>query len=93
MTDTPDPEDAVVLRLSGDEAAVLFELLSRWSSARSLGPPAECFESSAECAVLHSVLGELERQLVEPFEGNYDRIVGEARERLASRWDYPTLGG
>jgi hypothetical protein len=91
MTGAPDPEDVAVIRLDGDEAVVLFELLSRWSDAKGRATPSsECFESTAECAVLNSVLTDLERQLVAPFKSSYDDELREARTRLASRWDYFT---
>lgn len=94
MTDTPETEDVAVVHLSSDEAVVLFELLSRWSSADEGPAPAkDCFESTAECAVLHSVLADLERQLGAPFKTDYEEIVKEARQRLAPGWTYPTLSG
>lgn len=93
MTDAPDLED-VAVRLNSDEAIVLFELLSRWSNAKGgATPSSECFESTAECAVLNSILAELERQLVAPFESNYEDTVRDARTRLAPEWDYSTLSG
>ncbi|EJT06811.1 hypothetical protein [Rhizobium sp. CCGE 510] len=82
------------IRLDPDEALVLFELLSRWSEDNNAPTPdASCFETTAECAVLHRLLAELEKQLVAPFQTDYRDAVDIARSRLASAWEYPTLRG
>jgi hypothetical protein len=95
MPDASVPQpNAADIHLSPDEAVVLFELLARWCYPKAAQTPGSaCFESTAECAVLHGVLADLERQLVAPFRGDYDRIVKEARSRLAGRWDGSTLQG
>ncbi len=94
MTDTPDAERVALIRLSSDQAIVFFDLLTRWSDAKEGSTPSrECFESTAECAVLNNVRAGLERQLVAPFKNSYDDVVRDARSRLALRWDYPTLRG
>lgn len=94
MTDSRSEADEAIVRLTSDEAVILFELLSRWFSPKEgPTPPAECFESTAECAALSTVLGALESQLAAPFDTHYGAILDDARERLASRWDYPTLSG
>jgi hypothetical protein len=91
----PDPEDAATVRLTPDEAVVLFELLSRWSDEEGAGhtPGPSCFESTAEAAVLNSLLCELERQLVAPFKAEYPRVLEAARDRLAGSWSRATLRG
>ncbi|WP_294124090.1 hypothetical protein [Sphingomonas sp.] len=92
MTDTPAPEDGAEIRLTPDEAIVLFDLLSRWSGSGDDDTPKDtCFENTAECAVLHGLLGELEKQLVAPFKPNYGEMVDAARGRLAGNWDGATL--
>ncbi|KAA6487780.1 hypothetical protein G6K93_23630 [Agrobacterium rhizogenes] len=97
MTNTSDPHhDDAEIHLSADEAIVLFELLSRWCGSKAIHTPtpdSKCFESTAECAVLHGVLASLEKQLVAPFKEDYHQIVKEARRRLVDLWDYPTLKG
>jgi EAL domain-containing protein (putative c-di-GMP-specific phosphodiesterase class I) len=88
MTGAPDPKNVAVIRLDNDEAVVLFELLSRWSDAEGRATPSsECIASTAESAVLNSVLADLERQLVAPFKSSYEDDLREARTRLALRWD------
>lgn len=89
----PETDDAAAIRLDANEALVLFALLSRWSEAGSHSPDRLCFESTAECAVLHGLLTELEKQLVAPFTPEYRKILADARNALAERWDYPTLNG
>lgn len=74
------------IRIDGDEALVLFELLSRWSQDESATKPAaSCFASPAEVAALLGILAQLERELVEPFQANYDVLLASARERLVSK--------
>lgn len=95
MRDEHAPDDDAQITLTPDEAVVLFELLWRWSDARSSAatPSASCFESTAECAVLHRVLAGLEKQMVAPFKEQYVELLGEARSRLQPSWGYPTLKG
>ncbi|NSY68867.1 hypothetical protein G6L35_08325 [Agrobacterium tumefaciens] len=84
--------DHTQIHLAPDEALVLFELLSRWCKESSAPTPsASCFESPAECAVLHGLLAGLEKQLVAPFRADDLDLVKEARRRLQSSWDYPAL--
>lgn len=81
------------ITLSSEEAAVLFELLSRWTEGTGPTPTAECFESPAECVVLNSALAQLERQVVASFQADYARVIQEARQRLAGDWTGSTLRG
>ncbi|OCP01841.1 hypothetical protein BC374_02650 [Ensifer sp. LC13] len=86
--------DSAEIRLSPDEAVVLFELLSRWSEENvAPTPDAACFESTAECAVLLGLLAGLQKQLVAPFREDYAAIVKAARRRLVPSWDYADLRG
>jgi hypothetical protein len=92
MNINPDEEDAATIRLTSDEAVVLFELLSRWCSPEEgPTPPAECYQSPSECLALLRVLGSLESQLVAPFKDEYGDILAKARERLSAGMDYSTL--
>jgi len=92
--DKEDMDDRAQINLDCDEAVVLFELLSRWSNSKPPETPdSACFESTAEGAVLNTVLYSLERQLVAPFKPDYDLILRRARKALALQWDYPTLSG
>ena len=89
-----NPLDSAEIHLSPDEALVLYALLSRWCEEHSAPTPEPtCFESTAECAVLHGLLADLEKQLVAPFKANYIDLVKEARSCLTGSWDYPTLRG
>lgn len=90
MTDTADQGE---IRLAPDEAIVLFDLLSRWIDGKdaATAPPSDCFQSPAECVVLHSLLAGLEKQLVAPFRADYADAVEQARARLALDWDGTTL--
>jgi hypothetical protein len=92
MSQSEEREDKADLCLSPDEAIVLFELLSRWIRDKpSATPGGECFESSAECVVLHGILCDLEKQLVAPFKSDYGRLLGDARKRIAKNYTWSTL--
>lgn len=95
MTKQPDTESGITLHLTSDESLVLFELLHRWSGDKDAGdtPGPSCFVSTAEGAALNSLLADLERQLVPPFENDYAFRLKEARERLSHSWSYSTLRG
>ena len=87
-------QDTAAIRLDRNEAVVLFELLSRWAAPKnSATPTAECFESTAEGAVLLGLLAELEKQLVAPFKSDYRQILEKARSALERRWEFATLNG
>lgn len=91
-SDEQSQQDIVVIRLDGNEAVVLFELLSRWAaSENSATPTSECFKNSAEGAVLLGLLAELEKQLVAPFKSDYQHILQKARYALEHRWESATL--
>lgn len=86
--------DTAQIQLTQDESIVLFELLSRWcEDSKSPTPEASCFESTAEGAVLHGLLADLEKQLIAPFKADYDSLLNGARDRLKGNWDFPTLRG
>lgn len=86
--------DEAQIHLSPNEAIVLFELLSRWTEdGQAATPDSDCFESSAECAVLQTVLGCLEKQLVAPLRSDYAQTIEQARLRLADDWNGSTLRG
>ncbi|MEH1102116.1 hypothetical protein [Micromonospora sp. CPCC 205561] len=73
-------EDEVVLRLTRDEALVLFEWLYRTDAATD--DFADLVEDQAEQRVLWNLTCLLERELVEPFSPRYTELVERARARL-----------
>lgn len=92
MTDASERLNGAIVRFSSDEAIVLFELLSRWTNDRAREAPSDtCFVSSSECAVLHGLLSNLERELVVLFDTDYANTVAGARERLSPYWDGRSL--
>jgi hypothetical protein len=95
VTISSEHDDGATVRFTPDQAIVLFELLSRWSDDKGEAetPSPGCFENSAEGAVLNGLLCALEKQLVAPFREDWGHILSEARARLASCWNYPTLRG
>jgi hypothetical protein len=70
--------DDVVIRLSHDEALVLFELLHHRESQHRVTRP----EHHADQVALWNLSCLLERELVELFDPAYDRLITEARTRL-----------
>ena len=64
----------VTLRLTHQQAVVLFEWLCRVDDAESLH-----FEDSSEQKVLWILEGQLESALAEPLQPNYAEIVEQCR--------------
>jgi hypothetical protein len=72
--------DGVDIRLTQDEALVLFEWLSaRSETVRSANKPFDADE-----IVLARVQATLEKTLVEPFAPNYAELLAEARRRIVN---------
>jgi hypothetical protein len=77
-----EPDALVVqLKLSADEALVLFEWLSKREDDGALEP---LIEHWSEQLVLWSLLGQLQKSLAEPFDPNYAQLIAAARERLVA---------
>lgn len=70
----------VTITLTSDEALVLFELLHRWEDAKRVSMP----EHQGELVALWNLSALLERELREPFDGEYGDLVDAARVRLTS---------
>ena len=69
----------VTVKLTSDEALVLFDLLHRWESAGEIGRVLMPGEQTA----LWALTCRLESIVVEPFEDNYRELADHARQRLA----------
>ena len=67
----------VSIGLTKDEALVLFEFLSRFSSQDVLE-----IQDQAEERALWKLACSLEKVLAEPFSGRWMEIISAARERL-----------
>ncbi len=67
----------VEIKLTRDEALVLFEFLKRYSDKDELK-----IEDQAEQRCLWDLCGHLEKTLVEPLQTNYEELLISARERL-----------
>jgi len=76
----------VVLRLTRDEALVLFERLHHWEDQDRVTQP----EHHAGQIALWNLSCLLERELTEPLDPAYDRLVNEARTRLAGESEDPS---
>jgi hypothetical protein len=66
------------LTISKDEALVLFDFLERFNETEQ----SEVFEDQAEQKTLWILEGQLEKQLVEPFNPDYKDIIKEARNKI-----------
>jgi len=80
------PKDTITIELSSDEAVVLFEFLQRMESDNRLA-----FANPAEFIALLRISGQLESNLLEPFDPNYRQILHAAQNALAADFnsDYP----
>ena len=64
----------VTIELTGDEALVLFDWITRFTQRED-----EEFENQAEEKVIWQIEAMLEKALVEPFKPDYDRLLAAAR--------------
>ena len=71
----------VHLRLTPDEALVLFEFLSRYNDTDELR-----LEDQAKQRALWNLCCLLEKELVEPFNPDYVKLLQSARDRLGDTW-------
>ena len=67
----------VTMTLSHDEALVFLGWLAREDDRNAI-----VVEHPAEQTVLWRLEAQLERQLVDPFAPDYDRLVAAARDRI-----------
>lgn len=77
MKDKVKYMDEYLVRISRDQALVLFELLSRLVAIDNFP-----LEHDSEMTVLNSILCSLEEELTEPLGKNYLELLKLARERL-----------
>jgi hypothetical protein len=74
--------DNILLRVSHDEALVLFEMLSRFRETNKLW-----LAHNAEFLALSEISAQLDKALVEPFQKNYMQLLGDAQNRLAEGFE------
>ncbi|MBV9278784.1 MAG: hypothetical protein JOZ41_01765 [Chloroflexi bacterium] len=79
-----DPPSAVTIRLTPDEALVLFEWIQRLEGQGRLGGTAE---HGGEVVAAWALSGALETALAEPFSPDYAELVDAARSRLIAGHD------
>jgi len=68
----------ISLKLTKDEALILFEFVSRFNENDNK----EIFNDQAEEKIFCVIEGQLEKILVEPFMPNYQNIIQQARSRI-----------
>ena len=71
----------VRIKLSQDEALVLFEFLARYDEQESLD-----IEDRTEEYVLWTLHAELEKQLVQPLKPNYVELLSKARKSVREKY-------
>ena len=79
-------EKPVTLNLTGDEALVFHDWLSRFNDRPDEGLH-ESFEDQAEQRVLWDLECLLEKALVAPFDPDYQATLMRARERIRDATD------
>jgi hypothetical protein len=77
-----ETQDQVEVRLTPDEALVLFEFLFRYSDSDELR-----VADQAEQRALWNLCCLLEKQLAEPFKADYVELLEAARSRLRDEDD------
>ena len=68
------------IELSRDELLVLYDLLHRLEDVE------EIFEDPSEQEVLWHIQTQLEKDLVEPFQADYQAIIEEARRAVTEQY-------
>ena len=72
-------ENAVInIKLTKDEALVLFDFLARFNETEH----SDIFEDQSEQKALWIIEGQLEKQLAEPFKPDYKDIITTARNKI-----------
>jgi hypothetical protein len=72
----------VDVRLSPDQALVLFEVLARFRQTDQLR-----IKNNAEFIAVSEVRAQLEETLVELFSPDYGQLLAEAQQRLADGYE------
>jgi len=72
----------ITIRLSRDEALVLFEFLSRFDDHDDFK-----LRHNAESLAFSRLKAQLDKALVEPFRPEYGELLRAARERLAAGYE------
>ena len=78
----------IILRLSEDEALVLFEFFSRYEDKNKL-----FFVHLAEYLALMKISAQLDKSTSTMFQENYKKLLEDARKRVAKDFesDFPPL--
>ena len=71
----------VVIKLTKDEALVLFDWLARFNETEN-----QAFEDQAEQRALWNLECYFERELAEPINSDWDGIIAAARARLRDQY-------
>lgn len=74
-----ESKDIVILKLSNDQALVLFEWLTKQDERGTF-----TFDHKSERQVMWAIQGQLEKSLTEPFADDYLTKLAEARAKIIS---------
>lgn len=72
----------ITLKLTQDEALVLFEFFARFQETDKFE-----MKNAAEYLAFSSVAGQIERTLVAPFDPNYVQLLEQAQKRLSDGYE------
>ena len=75
--------DDLTIRVSRDEALVLFEFCARFYQD---GQPVR-IKSNAEYFALNKIFGQFEETLLEPFQSDYQELLASASARVADGYN------
>jgi hypothetical protein len=75
------------LKITRDEALVLFEFFARFSERDEF-----TLRNTAEYLSFQTIAAQLDRELVEPFDPAYEDLLVAARNRLSSGYEGPAPG-
>lgn len=74
-------EDVITIKLTGYEALILFEAISKICSTNNLMSDLD----ETEQQMVFDLESSLERELAEIFDADYDAVIAEAKTRLRER--------
>ena len=72
----------ICLKLTSEEALVLFDWISRFNEDDK-----NVFQDQAEQRVLWDIEAILEKQLAEPLDENYNKLLKSARDKVRDQED------
>lgn len=73
--------DEIIIKLTKEEALVLFEFISRFNETEHK----ELFQDQSEQKMMWLIEAQLEKILAEPFQPDYEEIINNARKNIRDK--------